>query len=60
MKVADPIQYIDQNVNFTVGLASMFTWQGPVIALVHGPSVFKYLRDCLLVFSEMLHDVRGQ
>ena len=34
-----------------------------VIALVHLSvclSVFEYLRDCSLVFSEILHKVRGQ
>ena len=30
-----------------------------VMALVR-LSVFKYLRDCTLVFSETLHEVRGQ
>ena len=32
----------------------------PSVHLSVGLSVFKYLRDCSLVFSETLHEVRGQ
>ena len=40
--------------------------RGPVLPMFgRGPfvrlwSIFKYIRDCLLVFSEILHEVRGQ
>ena len=33
---------------------------GPSVGLSVGPSVFKYLGDCSLVFPETLHEVWGQ
>ena len=43
-----------------ISLVQLSKYHGPSIhGRWSGQSVFKYLRDCLLVFSETLHEVRG-